>query len=254
MKSARLVSLATVVLLLLGWEAVSELEWLSPMFLPSPSRVLHQFVVLSRDGYAGATLWEHAGTSLLRILCGFAVAASAAIPIGLLMGTNRWIKGALDPVIEFYWPLPPLAYLPLMIIWIGIDEAAKVTLLGMAMFAPICLAAQAGVRSVPIERIHAAQSLGASRRQLFFYILLPSALPEIMTGIRISIGTGWATLVAAELIAATEGIGFMIMSAANFLATDIVFAGIITIAVCALASAAAARWAERLLVPWKGKS
>ncbi|NVO05963.1 MAG: ABC transporter permease subunit, partial [Rhodoferax sp.] len=163
-------------------------------------------------------------------------------------------KGVLDTPIEFYWPLPPLAYLPLMIIWLGIGEASKITLLTLAMFAPIVLSAQAGVRSLPQERVNAALSLGATRWQLFTAVVLPSALPEILTGIRIALGVGWGTLVAAELIAANRGIGFMIMSASHFLATDAVFVGIAVIAACAFSFTLGMRLLEGWLVPWKGKS
>jgi len=173
--------------------------------------------------------------------------------MGLVMGLNRWAKGILDAPIEFYWPLPPLAYLPLMIIWLGIGEVSKIALLTLAMFAPILLSAQAGVRSLPIDRINAALSLGARRRHLFFEIVLPSALPEILTGIRIALGVGWSTLVAAELIASTRGIGYMTMSASHFLATDAVFVGIAIIATCAFCFSFAMRLLERVLVPWKGK-
>jgi taurine transport system permease protein len=169
------------------------------------------------------------------------------------MGLNRWAKGILDVPIEFYWPLPPLAYLPLMIIWLGIGETSKVTLLVLAMFAPICLSAQAGVRSLPIERVNAALSLGASRLQLFRDIVFPTALPEILTGIRIALGVGWSTLVAAELIASNQGIGYVIMSASHFLATDVVFVGILIIAACAFVFGLAVRFLEVLLVPWKGR-
>jgi taurine transport system permease protein len=249
---ARLVSLGVTLAILAAWAFVCWQGWVSPLFLPSPWRVAHSALVVARDGYAGATLWQHAGASLFRVGLGFALAALAGIPIGLAMGANRLVKAGLDPIIEFYWPLPPLAYLPLMIIWLGIGETSKVTLLTLAMFAPICLAAQSGVRSIFPERIHMARSLGATRSQIFHYILLPSALPEIFTGLRIAVGVGWGTLVAAELVAATKGIGFMILSASNFLATDIVFIGIAAIAVLAIGSSMLVRTAERLLVPWKG--
>jgi len=166
---------------------------------------------------------------------------------------SRWAKGVFDAPIEFYWPLPPLAYLPLMIIWLGIGEASKIVLLTMAMFAPIAISAQAGVRSVSLERINAALSLGANRFQLIREIVLPSALPEILTGIRIAFAVGWSTLVAAELIAATRGIGHFVMSASQFLATDFVFVGIGMIAICAFAFSLAMRLVERWLVPWKGQ-
>lgn len=198
-------------------------------------------------------MWEHVSASLLRILSAAAIAIALGVPVGLLMGMSRWAKGVFDAPIEFYWPLPPLAYLPLMIIWLGIGEASKIVLLTMAMFAPIVISAQAGVRSVSLERINAALSVGANRFQLIREIVLPSALPEILTGIRIAFAVGWSTLVAAELIAATRGIGHFVMSASQFLATDFVFVGIGMIAICAFAFSLAMRLVERWLVPWKGQ-
>jgi taurine transport system permease protein len=252
-KTAR-ISIVTIIVLLALWWLVTSLHLVAPLFLPTPHEVLTQFAAVAQDGYANATLWEHLSASLLRISAAAAIALVLAIPIGLAMGLNRWAKGIFAPPIEFYWPLPPLAYLPLMIIWLGIGETSKITLLALAMFAPICLSAQAGVRSVPLERVNAALSLGATRWQLFRSIILPSALPEILTGFRISLGVGWGTLVAAELIASTRGIGYMIMSASNFLATDVVFVGISIIAAWAFVFSYALRWLETLLVPWKGKS
>ncbi|MBV8567305.1 MAG: ABC transporter permease subunit [Methylobacteriaceae bacterium] len=236
------------------WFLVSSLRLASPLFLPRPDEVVTQFIAVATDGYANATLFEHVEASLARVMSALLLAAAAGIPVGLLMGMNRWVKGVLDAPIGFYWPLPPLAYLPLMIIWLGIGEVSKVLLLTLAMFAPICLSAQAGVRSVSVERVNVALSLGAGRGQLFRDIVFPSALPEILTGLRISVGIGWGTLVAAELIAARRGIGYMIMSASEFLATDVVFVGIIVIAACAFAFSAAMRGLEHWLVPWKGKS
>lgn len=252
-RSTVAISVVTGLAILALWWAVSKLGLVPHLFLPRPDEVWTQIGVVYRDGYAGASLGEHIYASLFRIVVAALVAVSLGIPLGLLMGLNRWAKGILDTPIEFYWPLPPLSYLPLMIIWLGIGETSKITLLVLAMFAPICLAAQAGVRSLPIERVNAARSLGASRLQLFVDIVLPSALPEILTGVRIALGVGWGTLVAAELIASTRGIGFMIMSASQFLATDVVFVGIAIIAICAFAFSAAIRTLEAVLVPWKGK-
>lgn len=250
----RLISLGTILGLLALWWIVTSLHLVTPLFLPTPQEVYTQLVAVIQDGYANATLWEHVSASLLRISVSAAIALVLGIPIGLAMGLNRWAKGIFDPPIEFYWPLPPLAYLPLMIIWLGIGETSKIALLTLAMFAPICLSAQAGVRGVPIERVNAALSLGASQWQIFRAIMLPSSLPEILTGLRIAVGVGWGTLVAAELIASTRGIGFMIMSASHFLATDVVFVGIAIIAAWAFAFSYALRWLETVLVPWKGKA
>jgi len=246
-------SIATGAAILLLWWAVAQTGLVPHLFLPTPTEVLATARSIWEDGYANATLWEHVSASLVRILSAAAIAIALGIPVGIAMGLNRWAKGVLDTPIEFYWPLPPLAYLPLMIIWLGIGEASKITLLTLAMFAPVVLSAQAGVRSLSQERVNAALSLGANRWQLFSQVVLPSALPEILTGIRIALGVGWSTLVAAELIAATRGIGFMVMSASHFLATDAVFVGIVIIAACAFAFSLAMRLLERWLLPWKGK-
>jgi len=248
------ISLLSGVVILALWWTVSALRLVPHLFLPTPTEVVTVAVAIFRDGYANATLFEHVGASLLRIFTAAAIAIALGTPIGLLMGLNKWANGVLDTPIEFYWPLPPLAYLPLMIIWAGIGEMSKIALLSLAMFAPIVLSAQAGVRSVSQERVNAALSLGATRFQLLREIVLPCALPEILTGIRISLGVGWGTLVAAELIAATRGIGYLIMSASQFLATDVVFVGIGIIAACAFTFTFAMRLLEAWLVPWKGQN
>ena len=142
---------------------------------------------------------------------------------------------ALDPLVEFYRPIPPLAYLPLIVIWFGIGELSKVLLIYLALFAPLLIATAAGVRRVDRSRVQAVRCLGASRWQVVRYVILPSALPEVLTGLRIALGVGWSTLVAAELIAANRGLGFMVQSAAQFLATDVVVVGILLIAAIALA-------------------
>ncbi|MDX7951533.1 ABC transporter permease subunit [Lichenihabitans sp. Uapishka_5] len=247
------ISLLSIVVLGAAWELVSRYGLVTPLFLPSPGDVGTQLIAVATEGYANATLAEHLAASLGRIVSALLIAAAMAIPLGLAMGLSRWAKGVADPIIEFYWPLPPLAYLPLMIIWLGIGETSKVTLLTLAMFAPICLSAQAGVRGLSAERINAALTLGGTRLQVFRTVVLPGALPDILTGLRIAIGVGWSTLVAAELIAATRGIGFMIMSAAQFLATDVVFVGIGVIAAFAFLFSLGMRLLERWLVPWHGR-
>jgi taurine transport system permease protein len=248
------ISIGAGVAILALWWIVSELRLVPHLFLPTPAEVVNAAVSVFQDGYANATLFQHVGASLFRIFTAAAIAIVLGAPIGLIMGLSKWAKGVFDTPIEFYWPLPPLAYLPLMIIWLGIGEVSKITLLALAMFAPIVLSAQAGVRSVSQERVNAALSLGATRFQLLREVVLPSALPEILTGVRISLGVGWGTLVAGELIAATRGIGYLIMSASQFLATDVVFVGIGIIAICAFAFSFGMRLLEAWLVPWKGQS
>ena len=208
---------------------------------------------VSRDGFADASLLTHIGWSALRVFGAFLLAVLTAIPVGILMGVNRVARGVFDPLVEFYRPLPPLAYLPLVVIWMGIGEGSKVLLIYLAMFAPLALSARAGVKSVAIEQIHAAYSMGASRGQVLKYVIMPAALPEILTGMRIAIGFGWTTLVAAEMVAATAGLGFMVLTASKFMATDVVIMGILVIGLLALLFDLGMRWLERKLVPWKGR-
>jgi taurine transport system permease protein len=251
--SSGLISTVTVVVLLATWLLVTNMGWVKPLFLPSPQAVLGKFVQVSTEGFAGATLLEHALTSLSRVFGAFALACLTAIPVGVLMGVSRVMRGVFDPPIEFYRPLPPLAYLPMVIIWFGIGEFTKVYLIFLAIFAPMAIAARSGVRSVSTEQIHAAYSMGASRLQVIRHVILKSALPEIFTGMRIGIGVGWTTLVAGEMVASTKGLGFMVLNAAEFLASDVVLMGIIVIGLFAFAFDMLMRHLEKVLVPWKGK-
>jgi taurine transport system permease protein len=250
--SSVVISVVTVALLFAFWLLVTNMGWVKPLFLPSPQAVFQQFHEYLTGQANDKPLWQHFAASLFRVFSAFALACVTAIPIGIAMGMSRVARGIFDPPLEFYRPLPPLAYLPLIIIWFGIGEAAKIALITLAMLAPIVVSAQAGVRSVSEGRIQAALSLGASRRQVFFHVIARGALPEILTGLRIAVGAGWGTLVAAEQVAATRGLGFMTLSAAQFLVTEVVFVGIFSIAALALTCLAAIRLLERLLTPWKG--
>ncbi|EON7674373.1 taurine ABC transporter permease TauC [Escherichia coli] len=191
--------------------------------------------------------------SLTRIVLALLAAVLIGIPVGIAMGLSPTVRGILDPIIELYRPVPPLAYLPLMVIWFGIGETSKILLIYLAIFAPVAMSALAGVKSAQQVRIRAAQSLGASRAQVLWFVILPGALPEILTGLRIGLGVGWSTLVAAELIAATRGLGFMVQSAGEFLATDVVLAGIAVIAIIAFLLELGLRALQRRLTPWHGE-
>ncbi|WP_260515505.1 taurine ABC transporter permease TauC [Serratia fonticola] len=246
-------STATLLVLLAVWWSITALQLISPLFLPAPQQVLHQLVVIaSPQGFMDATLWQHLAASLGRILVALLAAVVIGVPVGIAMGLSETVRGLLDPLIEIYRPVPPLAYLPLMVIWFGIGETSKILLIYLAIFAPVTLSTVAGVRSVAQVRIRAAQALGANRWQLLSFVVLPSALPEILTGIRIGLGVGWSTLVAAELIAATRGLGFMVQSAGEFLATDVVIAGISVIAIIAFGLELGLRALQRRLTPWHG--
>ncbi|WP_238327521.1 ABC transporter permease subunit [Paenibacillus gorillae] len=171
-------SALSVLLVLLLWWLITSRHWVNPLFVPSPGKVWAAFIQIFHDGYKGTSLLHHLLSSLYRLGCAFALALATAIPLGLISGSSSVIRALLDPFIEFYRPLPPLAYYTILVLWLGIGDSSKIFLLYLAAFAPLYIAVVAGVRRVPLDRIHAARSLGANRRKLFVYIFLPSALPE----------------------------------------------------------------------------
>lgn len=236
------------------WWLACERGWVSPLFLPHPEAVLQAFrQAWSGDIQGGDPLWVHALWSSLRVFGAFSLAVLTAVPVGIAIGVNRWAQASLEPVLEFYRPLPPLAYLPLVVIWLGIDEASKWLLIYLACFAPMALAARAGTRNASAEQINALRSLGATRWQLLRHAIVPAALPDILMGLRIAMGFAWTTLVAAEMVAATQGLGQMVLNASNFLRTDIVVMGILVIGAVALLLDALLRRLERWLLPWHGR-
>ena len=247
------ISVGTVLTLIALWFVSTNAGWVKPLFLPSPQAVFQQFVEYLTGTANDKPLLVHFAASMLRGFSAFLLACVTAIPIGIAMGMSRVARGIFDPPIEFYRPLPPLSYLPLIIIWFGIEELPKVLLIYLACFAPLALAARSGMRSASQEQINAAYSMGASYGQVIMHVILPSALPDILVGMRIAIGFGWTTLVAAEMVAATVGLVQMVLNAANFLRTDIVMMGIVVIGVVAYVFDLFMRWVERKLVPWKGK-
>ncbi|MBP1178314.1 ABC transporter permease subunit [Methylobacterium sp. PvR107] len=248
------VSLATVMAVLGLWVAATRAGWVKPLFLPAPEAILSAFVQAWTGTIDGAPLGLHVRDSLLRVTGAFGLAALLEIPAGLAMGTNRIARGILDPLIEFYRPLPPLAYLPLMVIWFGIGELSKVLLILLACFAPVALSTRAGVLAASRDQIHAARALGASRAQVLRHVVVPAAMPEILIGLRIGMGVGWTTLVAAEMVAAQAGLRQPVLNASNFLRTDGAVMGILVIGLFATLFECGLRWLERVLVPWKGQS
>lgn len=244
------ISAITIVAIVTLWAIASSLKLVSPVFLPSPLMVLTSLISVATKGFVDSTLAQHTLASLGRIFGALAAAILIGVPAGVAIASSRIGKGILDPIVEFLRPLPPLAYLPLIIIWLGIGEASKITVIALAMLPPVIISTAAGVRSASKDHINAARSFGATRWQVLWHVILPGAVPSILTGTRIALGAGWSTLVAAELIAASRGLGFMIQSAAQFLVTDIVIAGIFVIAIIAFLFELVARLAERVLVPW----
>ncbi len=223
------------------------------LFLPPPEQVWSRFWDLNANGYQSVGLWENVFWSLIRVVVGFGLGCLFGIPLGFAMGLNSWMRGWFDPIVEFMRPVPPLALIPLVIIWFGIGEQGKISLLFLAALWIMTIAARAGVSGVNISKVHAAYSLGATKKQVLRRVILPNSLPEIFTGARVAMGVCWGTVVAAELVAAEKGAGKMIIAASKFQLTDIVIVGIILIGVIGYMIDILMRRAENFLVPWKGK-
>lgn len=249
-----LMSLGVAVALLAIWQLLSALHVVSPLDLPSPERVVHDFVRVSTVGYGGRTLLAHIGISTFRILAGFVAAVVAGVLVGLAMAVSPRVQAAVDPLLQFLRPIPPLAFIPLLVLWFGIGEISKILLIFFCTIPIIILNTVSGVAGTQTGRVRAAQCLGANTAQLFRYVVLPSALPEIFTGMRVGLGVAWTCLVAAEMVAASQGLGWMVMRAGDNLQAGVVFVVIITIGVIGYAMDLLLRGIQRLAVPWKGRA
>ena len=223
------------------------------LFLPPPEKVWSTFLTLNAEGYQGVSLWENVFWSLARVFIGFGLGCLFGIPLGYAMGLNGWLRGWFDPIVEFMRPVPPLALIPLVIIWFGIGEQGKISLLFLAALWIMTIAARSGVSGVNISKVHAAYSLGASKPQILTRVIIPNSLPDIFTGARVAMGVCWGTVVAAELVAAEKGIGKMIIAASKFQLTDIVIVGIVIIGIIGFGIEVLMRIIEKRLIPWKGK-
>lgn len=230
-----------------GWQ-------MEPLYLPAPEDVWERTKTVLDEGFRGFTLLQHLGYSLFRVVAGFVCGAIVGIPLGYAMGLSNWFRGWFDPIVEFMRPVPPLALIPLVIIWFGIGEVGKIILLFLAALWIMAIAARSGVSGVNISKVHAAYSLGASKWQIMRYVIIPNSLPEIFTGARVAMGVCWGTVVAAELVAAEQGAGMMIMVASRFQNTELVILGILLIGVIGFGIDMLMRAVEKYLVPWKGKS
>lgn len=253
LKIETVISLLTFVILGLAWYLVTKFKLVSEVFIPSPAKVLDCFIDTLFNGYKGYPLMKHLGDSMFRLLTAFAIAMITAIPLGLASGYNSKIRAAFDPIVEFYQSLPPLAYYTILVIWLGIGDTSKITLLFLAAFAPLFIASMSGVKSVKEDYVNGAYTLGANRGQVFRHVIFPACLPYVFTGIRTSMATSYRTLVAAEMVAATTGIGWMVFDASRFMRSDIIFMGIIVMGITSIILDRTIRFVEYKVVPWKGK-
>jgi taurine transport system permease protein len=251
--SSHLLRLISVLAALLIWQAAITAGLISTDFLPAPATVFATLTDLARNGYRNTTLTQDILATLGRCLGGFALAVIIGVPLGLAMGRSRSIAAAGNFIVQFMRPLPPLSYLILLILWLGTGNASKVALLFLTAFPIVTSAAMAGVRSVQTQRIQAAQTLGAGPTQILVYVVLPAALPMITTGMRIALAAAFSTVVAAELMAASDGLGWMVFSASQFLRNDIIIAGILLLGVLGMSLDAALVAIAAHVVHWRGQ-
>jgi taurine transport system permease protein len=251
-KTERALTILTWSSILLLWYVVTKLGIFTPTLLPGPARVWRAFLRILENGYNGVPLWVHLGASFKRLFVALFFAIFLAVPLGLLSGYFDKIEAVIDSVVEFYRPLPPLAYYTLLVLWFGIDDLSKQILLFLAAFAPIYIACVSAVRKLNQDFVLSAKSLGAAQKDVFFKIVLPASLPEIFTGIRTAFGVAYTTLVSSEMVAATSGIGWMVLDASNFLKSDVIFVGIIIMGITGVIIDAGLRFLERKIIFWKG--
>ena len=255
---SRWINVASFFALLLLWALITTPIFaakplVAPLFLPSPVSVYDTFLTLLKNGYQGKPLYYHVGISLFRFGVAFSLTVLVAVPLGLWMGMNETVKAVLDPPIEITRPMPKLALLPLLIIWFGIGEVAKVVIIVLALFPILSISSMQAVSGVGRRKVQAAMALGASRTMIFRRVIFPASLPGIFTSIRVSIGIGVTMLVGAELIATNAGIAYMAMSASDFLLTNVVIVGVLIMAVLGYSLDLLARALESHIVHWGGK-
>ncbi|QGU94644.1 ABC transporter permease subunit [Clostridium bovifaecis] len=252
-KPEKILTIGTILVILLIWFITTTLGMVDPKLVPSPQSVWAAFVDIMKSGYKNYTLMQHLGASMERLLIAFFCAALLAIPLGLASGYNSKIRGLFEPIIEFYRPLPPLAYYTLLILWLGIENESKITLLFLACFAPIYVSCVSAFIKIKEDYINNAYTVGASKFQMFIYVIFPACLPDIFIGLRTALGVAYTTLVSAEMVAAKSGIGWMVLDASRYLRSDIIFLGIIIMGITGILLDKSIQFIEQRIVPWKGK-
>lgn len=248
-RAATLLALVAAIAL---WQIVSVLHVFPPIALPSPVAVWKALVLLLTQGYGGHGLLADIWISFVRIVIGFVGAVLLGVPIGLAMARSALVFKIIDPFMQFIRPVPPLAYIPLLVVWFGIGELPKVLLILVGTLPVIIIGTISGVKGTPDLRLSVARTLGASETQIFRYVILPSVLPEIFTAMRVGIGVAWTCLVAAELIAADVGLGWLVQYAGQALQVAFVIVGIIVIGILGYGMELVIRLIETRAVPWRG--
>jgi len=230
--------------------ATIPLDLISPARFPSPLDVWDSLIQANTTGYANGLLWQHVVHSVRLVLIGFVVAAGTGVPLGLLMGWSRRAEALINPVFSLVRPIPPLAWIPLAILWLGLGDAAKVMVIWFAAFVPSVINSFTGVRSIEPYVIEAARMLGTPRRRFVLEVLIPAAAPLIFTGLRLSLQASWTTLVAAELVGAVYGVGRILNVAQTDIYPGMIFLGMACVAVLGWATTRLLAEVESRSLPW----
>lgn len=247
------ISTLAVACLAIAWTALSYSGVLPSGYLPTPVDLFQESVVLARDGYKGISIYHHIGISLFRTLVGFAIGVLLGVPLGLLSGFSRVGNAIASPIMAFVRPIPPIAFIPMVVLYFGLGEMGKIVLISWTSFNYVHVNTHAGASNIPIAYLRAAESLGLTKTQLFFRIVFPASIPQIFTGLKVAMALSWAVVVAAELTGAQSGLGYMIADAAFTFAIPTVFIGIALIGIIGLFLNFCINVLESRLVHWRGR-
>jgi NitT/TauT family transport system permease protein len=241
-----LIAILSFTLLLGGWWLAAELNLAEDIFLPSPADVWNNAVDLAKDG----TLWDDTRTSFVRITIGFAIATAMALPIGVLIGTYRAVEAGIEPAVDFIRYMPAVAFVPLSIVWVGVDETQKWLIIWIGTFFQQVLLVQDNVKRVPREYVDIGYTLGMKDRTVLRRVVLPASAPAIWDTLRITLGWAWTWLVVAELVAASDGLGHRIVVAQRFFQTETIFLGILIIGLLGLIMDQVMKYTGKRLFRW----
>lgn len=249
----RWISASAIVGFVLAWAALAASGLVRAEFLPSPWKLAHAFVEMLQQGYGGSPLGKHVGMSVMRAVSGFVLAVLLGVPVGIYLGRHEVANAVVAPIIGFLRPIPPIAFVTLFVFYFGIGEASKIGLIFMAAFWYVVLNCADGVRAVPHTLIRAGQSMGLTPRQLFFKVVIPAAMPAIMTALRAASSISWTLVVASELLGAQAGLGFIILDSAQYFNIPATFIGIVLIGLIGLVWELALSAIQRRVLHWQGK-
>ncbi|CAM5372646.1 ABC transporter permease [Eoetvoesiella caeni] len=242
----KLRKLSSPIIVLALWELTSRMGWIDPLLVPPPSLIFVELWRLIING----DLFVALAASLERVIAGFLIAVVFGVTIGALMARSQWIEDAVDPLVELLRPVSPLAIFPLAILWFGIGEASKIFIVALACVFPVILNTYSGVRSIDASLFRASQSLGASETEIFRKVALRGSLPQMFTGIRLAWGIALIVIIAAEMIGAVRGIGYMVLEAQQTLRVERVFAGVFVIGLLGFVTDLGFRAMQRNMLPW----